>query len=260
MRKSLIVFLMLVLSTLGACVTNPETGRSSFNIVPEATEISMGAQAFAQVKSESTESRDAKMIDVVQRVADRITAVTGKNYDWEVRLVESNQANAFVLPGGKIVIYTGILPICETESGLAFVMGHEVGHAIARHGGQRMSSTMVVQAGLQIADFSFNDSAQKPMIMAALGAGTQLGTLKYSRVHESEADYMGIRYMAKAGYDPSVAPELWVRMGQGGQRPPEILSTHPANETRTAELRAVMKEAQALYQAAPKQYGQGVDL
>ncbi len=260
MHNRLAIFLLLLLSSLGACVTNPETGRSSFNIVPEATEISMGAQAFAQVKSESVASRDAAMNAVVQRVADRITAVTGKNYNWEVRLVESNQANAFVLPGGKIVIYTGILPICETEAGLAFVMGHEVGHAIARHGGQRMSSTMAVQLGLSAADFAFSNNAQRPMIMAAFGAGAKLGTLKYSRSHESEADLMGIRYMAKAGYDPSVAPELWIRMGQGATQPPEFLSTHPANETRTRDLRALMDEAQALYRDAPTKYGQGVDL
>ncbi|MFT7617387.1 MAG: putative Zn-dependent protease [Planctomycetota bacterium] len=260
MFKSRLCVLLLALSTLGACVTNPETGKSSFNIVPESTEISMGVQAFADVKAETRLSSNTVMTDVVKRVADRITAVTGKDYAWEVRLVESEQANAFVLPGGKIVIYTGLLPICETEAGLAFVMGHEVGHAIARHGGQRISTTMIVQAGMQVADLSFNNNSQKPMIMAALGAGTQLGTLKYSRSHESEADYMGIRYMAKAGYDPIVAPDLWVRMGKGSQQPPEILSTHPAHETRTADLKAVMKEAQKLYQASPQKYGLGVNL
>lgn len=260
MSRSYLLVLLLALSTLGACVTNPETGRSSVNFIPESTEVSMGVQAFAEVKSETRESRDAQMIAVVQRVADRITAVTGKDYQWEVRLVESEQANAFVLPGGKIVIYTGLLPICETEAGLAFVMGHEVGHAIARHGGQRMTSTMIVQAGLQVADLTFTNGAQKPMIMAALGAGSQLASLKYSRSHESEADYMGIRYMAKAGYDPIVAPDLWVRMGQGSQQPPEILSTHPAHETRTADLKATMAEAQKLYQAAPQKYGVGIRL
>ena len=256
------LFVVCALLSLGcACITNPETGKRSFNVVPEATELQLGIDAYSEVKTSTRESSNSRQRAIVQRVADRITAQTGVAYQWEVRLVESNEVNAFCLPGGKIVVYTGILPVLESEAGLAFVMGHEVGHAIARHGGQRMSQTMIVQAGLQVADLSMGDSTQKPMIMGALGAGAQYGVLlPFSRGHESEADYMGMRYMARAGYDPHEAPKVWERMGRGSTQPPEWTSTHPSHENRAADLRDAMAEAMRFYEAAPKKYGLGEDL
>jgi len=243
---------------LGACVTNPETGRRSFNVIPDATLEAMGAQAYQEVLASEPRSRDARLTVIVQRVADRIAAASGKNFQWEVNLIDNPQANAFVLPGGKIIVYTGILPICETESGLAFVMGHEVGHAVAEHGGERMTQTLLIQSGLAVADLTLGDSAQKPFIMGAVGMGAQYGVLMpFSRSHESDADHMGIRYMARAGYDPSVAPEIWRRMGRGGQQPPEFLSTHPSHETRTARLEELMNEAQEIYGNAATKYGAG---
>ncbi len=250
-----------LLSLTVGCVTNPETGTSSFNMIPEGTELQLGLDAYSEVKATTKESTNARLKAIVQRVADRITAQTGVDYPYEVRLVESPEANAFCLPGGKIVFYTGILPILENEAGLAFVMGHEVGHAIARHGGQRMSQTLLVQAGLQVADLSMGDATQKPMLMAALGAGAQYGVLlPFSRGDESEADYMGMRYMARAGYDPNEAPKVWERMGRGGAQPPEWTSTHPSHERRSEDLRRAMAEAIKMYQNAPVRYGLGEDL
>ncbi|MEZ6197473.1 MAG: M48 family metallopeptidase [Planctomycetota bacterium] len=248
----------IALMLVPACQTNPETGRSGINLVPDSYMNSLGAQAYAEVKQTEKRSTDQRLTAIVERVAGRITAAAGEQMEWEVTLVESPQANAFVLPGGKIVVYTGILPICQTEAALAFVLGHEVGHAIARHGSERASQTLIVQGGLTLADLSLGTGQNKELIMGVLGTGAQYGVLlPYSRAHESDADHTGIRYMARAGYDPRVAPDLWLRMGAQGQEPPEFSSTHPNSERRASDLQGLMKEAMEIYEKAPVKHGVG---
>ena len=251
------------LAFLPSCATNPETGRRSLNVIPDATLNSMGVQAYQEVLSTEKVSTNARQTAVVKRVAERIAAASGEKFNWEVNLIESDQANAFVLPGGKIVVYTGILPICENEAGLAFVLGHEVGHAVARHGGERMTQTLGAQLTLAIADASgLGGPENHGTVMAAMGAGAQYGVLlPFSRAHESDADHMGIRYMSRAGYDPHVAPLLWQRMSAGGgQQPPEWMSTHPSHETRSTTLEGLIPEAMKFYDAAPTRYGLGEKL
>jgi predicted Zn-dependent protease len=157
------------------------------------------------------------------------------------------------MPGGKVAFYTGIMPICKDESGVAVVMGHEVAHAIANHGRERMSEQMVAQFGLSTlsAMMGQNPSAGNQLLMQAVGAGTSLGMLKFSRTHESEADHMGLIFMAMAGYDPNTAPAFWERMESqsGGQAPPEFLSTHPASATRIKDLKGWMPEAMKYYKS-----------
>lgn len=252
--------LALLLCACVGCSTNPVTGRSHFDGIPDSMMNSMGAEAFAEIRQGTQESADGRLSAIVRRVADRIIAQTDTDFDWEVRLVNDPQANAFVLPGGKIVVYTGILPVCETEAGLAFVMGHEVGHAIAKHGEQRVFTNVVVAGGLTVANLALNDQGQHDALFAALGAGAQVGViLPFSRDNELEADEMGLVYMAQAGYDPTVGPGLWERMGQlsGGQAPPEYLSTHPSHTRRAQDLRDQMDRALEIYDAAPAQHGLG---
>lgn len=247
-----------IAAVIVGCVTNPETGRKGFAAVPASMMNQLGADAYAETLAKETVVASGRQHDIVQRVSQRIAAASNQNFEWECKLVQSNAANAFCLPGGKIVVYTGILPVAENEAALAFVMGHEVGHAVAQHGNQRMTQTLIVQGGLAVADITFKDSTQHDTILGALGAGAQVGVLlPFSRSHESEADEMGLIYMARAGYDPSVGPGFWERMGAGGEQPPEYMSTHPSHTTRAADLRAQMPKAQAIYAAAPKKYGLG---
>lgn len=258
-RLTMAAVLLIVLTS--ACSTNPETGRSGLNLVPDSYMNSLGAQAYQEVLQAESTSTNPQMTAVVERVAARITAAASEQMDWEVTLVESNQANAFVLPGGKIVVYTGILPICETEAGLAFVMGHEVGHALARHGSERATQQMGLQGVMAIASTTLGQSPNHDLFMGAIGAGAQYGVLlPFSRSHESDADHTGIRLMARAGYDPREAPGLWRRMGAQGQEPPEFTSTHPASERRASDLEDLMPEALEIYEAAKVKHGSGVRL
>jgi predicted Zn-dependent protease len=178
---------------------------------------------------------------------------------WEFNVIESDEANAFCLPGGKVAVYTGILPLAQTEAGLAAVIGHEVAHAVARHAGERMSQALLVNLGLSVADISLQNSQHRPLIMAALGLGANVGVLlPYSRKHEAEADEIGTRYMARAGYDPREAVLLWQRFAKaGGPRPPPFLSTHPAPESRAQELEGIAQRALKEYDSAPQRYGRG---
>ena len=243
-----------VVLLLAGCQTVPITGRSEFLLLPERSEIQMGYQAYAEVLKKSKVSTDPALNDQLQRVGARIAAATGRtDYKWEFKLLDDKQANAFCLPGGKVAVYTGILPITKDDAGLAAVIGHEVSHAIARHGGERISQTLLVQTGLaatQVA-MSSRDPRTVQQVTSLLGAGATVGLLlPWSRAQESEADHLGLIYMAKAGYDPHAAINLWVRMSEAsktGQRPPEFLSTHPANETRIRQIEAWMPEALPYY-------------
>jgi len=234
---------------------NPVTGESHKVAMNSQEEQALGAQAFSKVLSESDVLTSGPEVEAVQRVADRIIQVANKDADsfkWEVVVVRSPEANAFCMPGGKIVVYTGILKHAQTEAGLAVVIAHEIAHAIARHGAQRVfqqEQAQAVMLGAQgsIADMDYQ---QQQMIMGVIGAGAQYGfLLPYSRKHESEADYMGLLYMAKAGFDPREAPEFWKRMGQAHShgQPAEWQSTHPSHETRISDLEAWMPQALEIY-------------
>lgn len=255
--------LLLVTALLGSlfafcvqCVSTPVTQRMSLQLIPEPQMNKMGEQAYADIRGKSPKSQNRAVRDVVERVGRRIAAASGKNYAWEFEVFDDpNTVNAFCLPGGKIAFYTGILPIAENEAGLAAVMGHEVAHAVAGHGNERMSQTLVIQMGLSVADISLRNSRQKNLIYGALALGAQFGILlPYSRAHETEADLIGLRYMAQAGYQPSEAVGLWERMNKaGGGRIPEFMSTHPNPANRAAKLNAAIPSVMSLYQASEKQ-------
>jgi predicted Zn-dependent protease len=212
-------------------------------------------------------SRDPREVEPVKRVAARIIAAAkrskyaeaAKSFDWEVTVIkDDNTKNAWALPGGKIAVYTGIFPMAKTEAGLAAIMGHEVVHALAQHGAERMSQGLVAQLGMAAAAIALSTQGGNPALnqlgMQAMGLGVQAGILlPFSRKHESEADYVGVLLAADAGYDPQEAIHIWERMAAAsGGAPPEFLSTHPANETRIADLKGWMPEAMPIYQRAPR--------
>lgn len=251
---------------LAGCETNPYTGRSQLLMTSVSQEMQMGAQAYNQVKSDPNmrPSQDPREVEPVKRVAARIVeaakrskyAEMARQFQWEVTVIKDDKtANAFALPGGKMAVYTGIFPMAKTEAGLAAVLGHEVVHALARHGAERMSQGQVANIGLKAAGAAIGLSGENPLLgqaaMAALGVGTQVGVLlPFSRKHESEADYIGILLAADAGYDPQESVHLWERMEQqsGSGGPPEFLSTHPGHDTRIEQLKKWMPEAMAIYQ------------
>lgn len=257
---------LLPLALLSGCETNPYTGRSQFLMTSVSEEMKMGAQAYDQVKSDPNmkPSQDPREIEPVKRVAARIVeaakrskyAEMAQQFPWEVTVFKDDKtANAFALPGGKMAVYTGIFPMAKTEAGLAAVMGHEVVHALARHGAERMSQGQATNIGVQVlgtaAGIGTGSAALGQATMAALGVGAQVGMLlPFSRKHESEADYIGILLAADAGYDPREAVALWERMAQmsGGGAPAEFMSTHPSHETRIDQLKQWMPEAMAIYQ------------
>ncbi|HYE04548.1 MAG TPA: M48 family metallopeptidase, partial [Planctomycetota bacterium] len=222
-------------------------------------EEQLGIESYREILAQSAVARSGPELELVLRVAKRLAAATGeagREYEWQATLIESDQVNAFCLPGGKIAVYTGILPICKDEAGLAVVMGHEMAHAIARHGAQRILQQQSMNTLLTGAQFSLGgmDYETQRMVMGALGAGAQYGvSLPFSRDHETEADTMGLMYSARAGYDPRVAPAFWQRMAEassGRGQPPEFASTHPSHATRIANLEAQMPRALAEYEKA----------
>jgi metalloendopeptidase OMA1, mitochondrial len=251
---------------LSGCETNPYTGRSQLLMTSVSQEMQLGAQAYQQVKNDPKvhQSQDPREIEPVKRVAARIIeaakrskyAEIAKQFQWEVTVIKDDKTmNAFALPGGKIAVYTGIFPVAKTEAGLAAVLGHEVTHALARHGAERMSQGELTSTALQVIGAAAGASGMNPTLsqgaMAALGAGAQVGVLlPFSRAHESEADYIGILLAADAGYDPRESVHLWERMERlsGGGGPSEFLSTHPGHETRIAQLKKWMPEAMEIYQ------------
>jgi len=258
--------MVCLLPVIGGCETNPYTGRHQLLMTSVAEEMQMGTQAYAQVKSDPKirQSQDPREIEPVRRVAARIIEAAKRSkygemaqqFQWEVTVIKEDKTlNAFALPGGKIAVYTGIFSVAKTEAGLAAVMGHEVVHALARHGAERMSQGQLTNAALQAAGAAVGASGGGGMMsqaaMAALGVGAQVGVLlPFSRQHESEADYIGILLAADAGYDPRESVHLWERMEQhsGGGAPAEFLSTHPGHETRIEQLKQWMPEAMAIYQ------------
>ncbi|TAL11659.1 MAG: M48 family peptidase [Nitrospirae bacterium] len=246
---------------LAACATNPYTERSQFLLVSESQEMQMGAQAYEQVLHDPKVkiSHDAREVEPVKRVAARIIeaakhskyAETAQQFDWEVSVIKDDKTmNAFALPGGKIAVYTGIFPVAKNEAGLAAIMGHEVTHALARHGAERMSQGMAAQLAVGLATLGAASQGIDPQIaQLAGGALAQYGfILPFSRTHESEADHIGLLLAAQAGYDPHEAVHVWERMEQVSKgQPPEFLSTHPGHGTRIKQLEEWMPEALKYY-------------
>jgi metalloendopeptidase OMA1, mitochondrial len=238
-----------------ACETVPYTGRSQLQFMSPQQESELGVQAYQQTLAKATLSSYTPANEMVTRVGSRIAAVTGHpEYKWEYRLIQDDkQVNAFALPGGKVAVYTGILPITHDENGLAAVLGHEIGHVIARHGGERVSQQMLVNVGLEttMAALSSGNPATVQAVASLLGAGATVGVLlPWSRAQESEADHLGLILMAKAGYDPHASRDLWVRMAaasKGSGKPPEFLSTHPSDPTRIQQIEVWMPEAMQYY-------------
>lgn len=254
MRRRLLAWLALVLVVVVGCQTVPYTGRSQLLLLPEGSEVQMGLDSYQEILKKSKVSTDPALNARVTRVGRRIAEATGRtDYQWEFKVLEDKQVNAFCLPGGKVAVYTGILPIARDDAGLAAVIGHEVAHAIARHGGERMSQTLLVEAGLTAtqAALANRDPVIVQSVAALLGAGATVGLLMpWGRNQESEADHLGIIYMAKAGYPPSAARDLWARMAQAsGGRQPEFLSTHPLPENRIRQIEAWLPEAEQYYKA-----------
>ena len=243
-----------------ACTTDPFTGKQTLALIPNSQILPMAFQQYDQFLSENkviTGTPDALMIKSVgQKVAvaaERYLTANGyagylQDYSWEYNLVDDPAVNAWCMPGGKIVFYTGILPITKNEAGVAAVMGHEVAHALANHGQQRMSAGQLQQIGAVAGNIALsNDPKYQNIFNQAYGIGSTVGVmLPFSRNHETEADRIGLTLMAIAGYDPIVGAQLWERMSQqGGQAPPEFLSTHPSNETRITNIRQWAPEAKA---------------
>ncbi len=264
MRTTILFVLCLawggaILLGLTGCTTVPVTGRHELNLISADQEIQLGFSSFEQLKKDTPVSRDPQLNALAQRVGQRIAAVAGKdlpNAQWEFVVFDSKEANAFCLPGGKVGIYAGILPITKDDAGLATVLGHEIGHAVAHHGASRMSEAMITQAGGQALSSAMTDSKWQSAATLAYGIGTQVGVeLPYSRLQESEADHIGIVYMARAGYDPKEAVAFWQRFAtynqqQGGNSTPSFLRTHPLDSVRIKQLEQWLPEADTEFQRA----------
>ena len=252
------VLAAVLIADLAGCATAPETGRSQLLMVDPSQEAQMGLSAFEQTKAQTPISRNRAENERLQRVGKRISRVAKlPNARWEFVLFESSEPNAFALPGGKVGVYTGILPITKDDAGLATVVAHEIAHASARHGAERVSQGMAVQLGGAVLSGVLGvygiGGASGDLAMQAYGLGTQVGVmLPYSRTQELEADRIGLLYMARAGYDPREAIVFWQRFaayngGKGGGTP-EFLSTHPMDQNRIAQLQKFMPQAVAEYQ------------
>lgn len=251
------IALLLVLTAV-ACETVPITGRSQLVLISEGTEAKMGLDSYQQILGKSKVSSDPRLNDQVTRVGRRIAAATERNdYQWEFKVIEDAQVNAFCLPGGKVAVYTGMFPMARDDAGLAAVLGHEVAHAVARHGAERLSQQLAVQ-GLTAATaqtlLAGNDPRMVQLVGATLGAGATVGLLlPWSRAQESEADHLGLIYMAKAGYHPNAARDLWKRMAERGSGSAsassleKFLSTHPQSETRVTQIEGWIPEALQYY-------------
>jgi predicted Zn-dependent protease len=247
-----------------ACATVPLTGRKGLRLIPDSELLSLSFQQYSDVLKKSKLSNDPEKVQMVKRVGEKIARSCEeflresklesdiKNYKWEFNLIEDDKTvNAWCMPGGKVAVYTGILPLTQDETGLAVVIGHEVGHALAKHGNERMSQALLVQlggVGLSVA-LSNHPNQTQQIFLGVYGVTANMGfMLPYSRVHESEADRIGLILMAKAGYDPREAVPFWQRMNEkGGSKTPEFLSTHPAPETRIKDIQTHIPEAMKYY-------------
>ena len=259
-----ILSVCLAALVLYACATVPVTGRRQLNLVSNDEIISQSAVEYQKVLTGGKLSTDQQQVETIRRVGARIQKAVDAymaqkglsdqlvGFKWEFNLIQDDKTvNAWCMPGGKVAFYTGILPICKDETGIAIVMGHEVAHAIANHGRERMSEAMVANGllGTLGAAMGQNPTLTQQLLLKSLGVGANVGMLKFSREHESEADHIGLIFMSMAGYDPKEAPKFWERMSSmsGGQQPPEFLSTHPSHETRVKDLEGWIPEAMQYY-------------
>ncbi len=243
-------------------------GRSQVVMLSPEQEVALGLDAYREVLSKARVVKSGAQAEAVKDITRRLVDAVRDprflkitrlekyrerfaNFKWQVELVESKEVNAFCLPGGKMVVYTGIMPVCQTDAGLATVMGHELSHALGRHGAERMAQQQMVQIGIAAAGAGVG-AEDRQRVMQVLNAGAQFGILSYGRKHESEADHMGLYLMACAGYDPEESVRFWERMkkASGGGKTPEFLSTHPSHETRIRDLVKWMPEALQLYQSS----------
>ncbi len=247
------LFAALLVFVLVACAVSP-TGRKQLLIFPEGEVATMGVTAFDQQKKDTPVSQDATKKAYVQCVTNQLlTAMGQRPADWEVVLFDAPQVNAFALPGRKIGVYTGLLPVANNQDMLGAVIGHEIGHVIAKHSNERLSTQYATQNAMAVLQtLGGAMTEQKKMLYGALGLGAQYGLiLPYGRQQEAEADVIGLELMAKAGFDPQQSVTLWQQMGQAnGKQPPEFLSTHPSNETRIRGLQSRMTQALAVQQQA----------
>lgn len=258
------LFAACTLLVIASCTTVPITGRSQLSLIPGNSMLSMSLSQYDTFLKEHKLSTDKAQTDMVKRVGARIQSAVERyfasqgmssrleSYKWEFNLVEDKQLNAWCMPGGKVVVYTGILPVTGGETGLAVVLGHEISHAIAEHGNERMSQGMLAQfGGMALAEaIATKPAATQQLWMSVYGVGAQYGAiLPYGRMQESEADHLGLIFMAMAGYDPNEAVPFWQRMAaqKGGQAPPEFLSTHPADATRIENIKKLIPEAMRYY-------------
>lgn len=264
-KSRLSIIIILVVATAWACTTVPITGRRQLTgLIGDQQVVAMSADAYKQVMDSVVLSKDVEQVAIIKRAGTRIQKAVEvylsnngqsdllEGFNWEFNLIDNDTTvNAWAMPGGKVAFYTGIMPICKDELGVAVVMGHEVAHAIAKHGQERMNSAYAQQVGLSLgaAALGQDPTLSQRLVFQAVGMGSQLGMLAFSRKHESEADELGLIFMAIAGYNPSEAPIFWERMSAGsGGAPPEFLSTHPSHETRIERLNAKLPEAMEYYE------------
>lgn len=262
MKSKFLKALGLVLF-FSACSKVPITNRTQMNLLPESTLLSMSLseyQGFLKEHPPVTGTPEAAMVKTTGlKIQNAVTQYMNQNkmgsrisgYKWEFNLVNSNEVNAWCMPGGKVVVYSGILPLTADETGLAIVMGHEIAHAIARHGNERMSQGIVAQLGGMALDVALSQKSQEArnIFLTSYGVGSTLGVLAFSRTQETEADKLGLIFSAMAGYDPQKAIAFWQRMAAkgGGGKPPEFMSTHPSDQTRIKNLQAFMPQALKYY-------------
>ncbi|MEW6516168.1 MAG: M48 family metallopeptidase [candidate division FCPU426 bacterium] len=264
-RLALFGLLLAGMMVWAGCSTVPLTGRNRLELVSSSEVSSLGAQNYKELMGQAKLSQNAVEVAKLRRVGQRVALAAEAvmrengmaeeipNYQWEFNLVQDDATiNAFCMPGGKVAFYTGILPVCQDEAGLAVVMGHEVAHALAKHGNERMSQQLLVELGGAALSTALKEKPEKTqnLFMLAYGVGTTVGVvLPYSRSHEYEADRIGLQLMARAGYDPRLAAPFWERMAQkGGGGMPEFLSTHPVPANRIENLKALEGEALPFYE------------
>ena len=262
---------LVTFSLLLGCATVPHTGRRQFNMVSDDRLDGLGSRAFNEIVVREPESKDKRLVEIVRKVTGHVAkaaeAIDKPGFKWDVRVVDRDDPNAVCLPGGKIIVHSGIATYAKNEAGLAAIIGHEVAHAVARHSGERLSQQVALRDVIDIGREMLKQKEGKldnktRLLLGALGLGATLGiVLPYSRIHEFEADKIGQLYMARAGYDPAEAPRLWERMSKIKKPPiPVWLSTHPADEDRVRKMQESLPEAQKMYSSAQVKYGIGTPL
>ncbi len=261
--KTVVILATITLFLFTQCSPVPVSGRRQLNLIPQSQMLALSFQSYEQFLDENQIVRGTEEARMVSTVGKRIQRSVEQyfraennlelleGFQWEFNLVQDSSVNAFAMPGGKTAVLTGILPVCEDANGLAVVLGHEIAHAVARHGNERMSQLLLVQLGGMALSEALSEQPQltQQLALIAFGVGTQVGVLlPYSRIQESEADRLGLIFMAMAGYDPREAVGFWQRMEkQGGQSVPEFLSTHPSTENRIQDIRKLIAEAMKYY-------------